>query len=62
MRYEPEAAETLVKSARFAREMGHGFVGTAHILLAICACGSCGQLLRAMGATTEVLEDLTGLS
>ena len=61
MRYAPEAVDLLVKSARWARKLGHGFVGTAHILLALCACGASGRLLLAMGVETRLLEDLTVL-
>ena len=50
-------------AAREARLLGHGFVGTAHLLLALIDdAGWGGQLLRSFGLERQLLEDLTVLS
>ena len=63
MRYAPDAAELITSAAAFARSMGHCFVGTAHILLALTAHpGWPGLLLRSLGAQQQLVGDLTLLS
>ena len=62
MRYEQEASGLITKAADCARKLGHGFVGTAHLLAALCNHnGWIGQLLRSLGAEPELLQDLTVL-
>ena len=63
MRYAPDAADLITTAASTARGMGHSFVGTAHLLLAlIIRPGWPGRLLRQMGVGEQLLWDLTELS
>ena len=63
MRYDPQAAELITSAAGYARSMGHGFVGSAHLLLALISSpGWPSALLRGEGADRELLCDLTLLS
>ena len=56
--YYEEAAETLIlQAANKARSMGHSYVGSAHILLALTeATGMAGLLLRGAGMETELVR------
>ncbi len=50
MNYDAQASQVLRCSAAYARQMGHSFVGTAHILLSlITSPGEMGQLLQRYG-------------
>ena len=63
MRYNPKAIEVLRLAARSARSMGHGFVGTAHLLLALTIVPDWpGQLLQSFGMNGQLVEDLMVLS
>ena len=63
MRYEQGAAEVIRSAAQHARTLGHGFVGTAHLLLALVERPDwTGQLLRSFGVEEQLLQDLTVLS
>ena len=63
MRYEQGAAEVIRTAARYARTLGHSFVGTAHLLLALTQYPDrTGQLLHSFGVRESVLRDLTVLS
>ena len=63
MRYDANAAVIITSAAGFARSMGHGFVGTGHILLALTTgTGWPSMLLRSLGADPVLLQDLTILS
>ena len=62
MRYEQKASDLITAAARRARDLGHGFVGSAHLLLALSHSGWEGQLLRSLGADPVLLRDLTVLS
>ena len=47
MRYSQEAADVLVAAATQARKLGHSFVGSVHLLMALCAAADeAGMLLR----------------
>ena len=60
MRYEPGAANLILAAARQARGMGHSYVGSAHLLLALTEePGRLGLLLRQYGAEPELLRKLT---
>ncbi len=49
-------------AAGYARSMGHSFVGTAHLLLALRdQPGWTGQLLRSFGTSQSLLWDLTAV-
>ena len=46
MRYHPQTQELIRQAARKARELGHSYVGSAHLLLALAEQpGATGQLL-----------------
>ena len=63
MHYAPDAADLITTAASTARSMGHSFVGTAHLLLALLIRpGWPGRLLRELGTGEELLWDLTELS
>ncbi len=63
MRYTPDAAELITTAASNARAMGHSFVGTSHLLLALLMRpGWPGRLLRELGAGEQLLWDLTEIS
>ena len=50
MRYHMLTAEIIQSAGRKARQFGHSYVGSAHILTAICEQrGAAGQLLRSLG-------------
>ena len=63
MRYEQAAAEVIRSAARNARSLGHCFVGSAHLLLALTQQPDwTGQLLQSFGVRETLLQDLTALS
>lgn len=54
MYYTPEATNLILSAARQARLLGHGYVGSQHLLLALCAEGGWpGSLLGSHGLTAE---------
>ena len=60
MGYRPDAAKLILDAAARARKLGHSYVGTAHILLALTALDSWeGRLIRSFGVSEELLQDLT---
>jgi len=62
VQYDESAAELLRTAARKARTMGHSYVGSAHILLALLVVpGMAGHLLRGAGLTESILEPATGV-
>ena len=59
MRYRIDGAGIITASADHAKAMGHGFVGSAHLLLSLsCRWGWIRQLLRGRGAGETLLRDL----
>ena len=53
MRYAVDAKGLILDAAACARELGHSYVGSAHLLLALLrGPGDSGQLLRGMGLET----------
>ena len=57
MRYEKEGRELVLEARRRARELGHSYVGSGHLLLALAAGGGPeGNLLRCCGADVQHLE------
>ena len=49
----------VVQAGRFAREFGHSYVGTEHLLLAISEeAGDAGQVLRAVGMEEPCLRSM----
>ena len=45
MRYSPQATQLIMSAARYAREMGHSYVGSQHILIALAEEGSWSSLI-----------------
>ncbi len=63
MRYSQQMQMLLSRGAWFARSMGHSFLGTAHLLLALQdSPGWEGLLLRSLGVRQGLAQDLTVLS
>ena len=59
MRYEEEGRKLVREAGARAREMGHSYVGSGHLLMALAAQpGVAGSLLRQAGAEPEMLEEL----
>lgn len=57
MRYDESALGVLALAGRFARALGHSYVGSTHILLALSQePGLAGHLMRASGMQTQLLE------
>ncbi len=62
MQYSRDTREILLASGEIARTMGHSYVGSAHLLLALTAAqGISGHLLRAGGLDTAVAENVLSL-
>ena len=60
MRYESGAANLILAAARRARGLGHSYVGSVHLLMALSEePGRLGLLLRQYGAEPELLRKLT---
>ena len=59
MRYSQDATDVILGAASAARELGHGFVGSAHLTLALTRePGVAGTLLRQLGLTAELVYDI----
>ena len=62
MRYSAEAQRLLLIAAERARQLGHSYVGSAHLLLALSSSPeTAGQLLRYAGGTPELLTKLAAV-
>ena len=62
MRYEQQSLELIHTAHRKAKELGHSYVGSIHLLMAMLAQGgSTGQLLRGFGIKSAVIQDLVVL-
>ncbi len=62
MRYHTQTAQLLQASAQKARSLGHSYVGSAHLLLALAQePGGMGQVLRQMGLDFGLTEAMTQL-
>ena len=58
MRYSGQMLEMLRMAAGKARQFGHSYVGSIHLLLALAGSGSmAGHLLNGFGAREELLSD-----
>ena len=58
MRYSQDATDVILDAAAAARELGHGFVGSAHLTLALARePGVAGRLLQQMGLTGDFASD-----
>ena len=59
MRYEQISVELIKTAYRKAGELGHSYVGSAHLLLAMVTYkGDAGQILRGIGLRETVLRDM----
>ncbi len=62
MRYHALTAELVQKAGQKARSLGHSYVGSSHLLLAMCSCPGCaGQLLRGVGLDPGLTEKAAGV-
>ena len=58
MRYSQEAADVIVAAAARARGLGHSYVGSVHLLMALCAgTDEAGMLLRSAAVTETFVHD-----
>ena len=58
MRYSQEAADVIVAAAARARGLGHSYVGSVHLLMALCdARDEAGMLLRGAAVTEQFVHD-----
>jgi len=59
VRYSQEGTDIILGAAAGARELGHGFVGTAHLMLALSRePGASGKLLRQLGLSGQFAYDI----
>ena len=62
MRYHTQTVELLQLSARKARDLGHSYVGSVHLLLVMARePGGMGQVLRQLGVDADLTESMTQL-
>ncbi len=59
MRYSAQTQSVLLSAAQIARKLGHGYVGSAHLLMALVARGdSVGRFLRDSGVDPELTRQV----
>ena len=59
MRYHASTEALIQTAARKARDLGHSYVGSAHLLLALTSeAGGMGLVLRQLGVEPELTEAL----
>ena len=62
MRYETASLELIRTAGQKAREMGHSYVGSAHLLLALAQDKQgAGAILRGFGLDISLAEDMTAV-
>ena len=62
MRFHGDTQRILISAARIARDLGHGYVGSAHLLLAMAKQPNlAGNLLRGAGVEPERTEQIAGV-
>ena len=62
MRYEEESRELIRAAGQKARDLGHSYVGSTHLLLALAAQQSqTGFLLRSAGVDPVLAEELVAV-
>ena len=62
MRYDTETTELIRNTAKKARELGHSYVGSAHLLLVLASQrGWAGNILRGFGLKAAVAEDMAAV-
>ena len=58
-RYDAETADLICSAGKIARRMGHSYVGSVHLLLAMVQNrGFAGSILRGFGLNMTVTEDM----
>ena len=59
MRYHMLTEDLILRAGEKARDMGHSYVGSAHMLIALAgAAGTVGQLLRLMGVDPSLTQEM----
>ncbi len=59
MRYSTQSQKVLVTASRIAKDWGHGYVGSIHLLMALArTTGKPGQLLQAAGVEEGLTEKM----
>ena len=59
MRYDMGAQQTILTAAAKARSMGHSYVGSAHLLIALALMpGAAASLLRGAGVEPKLVEEM----
>ena len=62
MRYSGQTQQLLLQAAHIARDFGHGYVGSAHLLLAMSQqTDMTGNLLRQMGVDPQLTEQIAAV-
>ena len=62
MRYSGQTQQLLLSAAHIAREFGHGYVGSAHLLMAMCRrVDTAGNLLRSFGVDSQLTEQIAAV-
>ena len=62
MRYSQDGTDVILAAAAAARELGHGFVGSIHLCVALARDGGiAGNLLRQMGLSGDFAWDIAAL-
>ena len=62
MRYSGQTQQLLLNAAHIARDFGHGYVGSAHLLLAMSRqTDMTGNLLRQMGVDPQLTEQIAAV-
>ena len=62
MRYSTQTQHILLSAAQIAKEFGHGYVGSAHLLLALLQEKStAGQILRSFGLSSRTMENMVAV-
>ena len=62
MRYETDAVELIRATGGKARELGHSYVGSVHLLLALLTRpGNAGEILRGCGIHPDMVEDMASV-
>ena len=60
MRYTAQAQQLLLTAAQRARTLGHSYVGSVHLLMALTQYpGFAGQMLRFAGCTPMLAEKMS---
>ena len=62
MRYHMLTEDLILRAGEKARDMGHSYVGSAHMLIALAgAAGTVGQLLRLMGVDPSLTQEMAAV-